>query len=161
MELMNFVADLYRWKYGERRRPSAHAFELEARAWVERGITDFDSAEQYIRSARERRSQEGAIKAAMKIEDRDFTDTERRYVEQWLNWGFAADAIALAYDKTVTNTRKFSPAYMNRILMSWHEKGLHSLAEIKEKDQPSRAQTQAPGSSAESAENIWDIVKQI
>ena len=44
MELMNFVAELYRWKYGERRRPSARAFELEARVWAERGITDFDSA---------------------------------------------------------------------------------------------------------------------
>ena len=78
MELMNFVAELYRWKYGERRRPSARAFELEARVWAERGITDFDSAERYIRLARERRSQEGDIKASMKIVDRDFTDTERR-----------------------------------------------------------------------------------
>ena len=86
MELMNFVAELYRWKYGERRRPSARAFEAEARLWAERGITDFDSAERYIRAARERRSLEGDIKASMKIVDRDFTDTERRYVEKWLNW---------------------------------------------------------------------------
>ena len=136
MELMNFVAELYRWKYGERRRPSARAFEVEARSWVERGITDFDSAEQYIRTARERRSQEGTVKAAMKIEDRDFTDTERRYVEQWLEWGFSAEAIAVAYDKTVTNTRKFSPAYMNKILMNWNEKGLHTLPEIQAKDRP-------------------------
>ena len=162
MELMNFVAELYRWKYGERRRPSARAFELEARTWVERGITDFDSAEQYIRGARERRSQEGAIKAAMKIEERDFTDTERRYVEQWLDWGFGADAIALAYDKTVTNTRKFSPAYMNKILMSWHEKNLHTLAEIQERDRPprGRASSGAPA-PVERPENIWDKVNQI
>ena len=163
MELMNFVAELYRWKYGERRRPSARAFELEARVWAERGITDFDSAERYIRLARERRSQEGDIKASMKIVDRDFTDTERRYVEQWLNWGFSADAIALAYDKTVTNTRKFSPAYMNKILMSWNEKGLHSLAEIREKDQSARSRS-SPGSEprpAESLGSLWDKVNQI
>lgn len=162
MELMNFVAELYRWKYGERRRPSARAFELEARTWVERGITDFDSAEQYIRTARERRSQEGAVKAAMKIDSRDFTDTERRYVEQWLDWGFGADAIAVAYDKTVTNTRKFSPAYMNKILMTWHEKGLHTIQEIQEKDRPPRthASSAAPR-PVERPENIWDKVKQI
>ena len=163
MELMNFVAELYRWKYGERRRPSARAFELEARVWAERGITDFDSAERYIRLARERRSQEGDIKASMKIVDRDFTDTERRYVEQWLNWGFSADAIALAYDKTVTNTRKFSPAYMNKILMSWNEKGLHSLAEIREKDQSARSRS-SPSSEprpAESLGSLWDKVNQI
>ena len=162
MELMNFVAELYRWKYGERRRPSARAFELEARTWVERGITDFDSAEQYIRTARERRSQEGAIKAAMKIDNRDFTDTERRYVVQWLDWGFGADAIAVAYDKTVTNTRKFSPAYMNKILMSWHEKGLHTIQEIQERDRPPRthASSAAPH-PVERSENIWDKVNQI
>ena len=163
MELMNFVAELYRWKYGERRRPSARAFELEARVWAERGITDFDSAERYIRLARERRSQEGDIKASMKIVDRDFTDTERRYVEQWLNWGFSADAIALAYDKTVTNTRKFSPAYMNKILMSWNEKGLHSLAEIREKDQSARSRSSSGSEprQAESLGSLWDKVNQI
>ena len=163
MELMNFVAELYRWKYGERRRPSARAFELEARIWAERGITDFDSAERYIRLARERRSQEGDIKASMKIVDRDFTDTERRYVEQWLNWGFSADAIALAYDKTVTNTRKFSPAYMNKILMSWNEKGLHSLAEIQEKDRSvrSRSSSGSEPRPAESLGSLWDKVNQI
>ena len=162
MELMNFVAELYRWKYGERRRPSARAFELEARSWVERGITDFESAEQYIRTARERRSQEGAIKSAMKISDRDFTDTERRYVDQWLDWGFGADAIAIAYDKTVTNTRKFSPAYMNKILQSWHEKGLHTMQEIQEKDLPPRIRPSVPSSHpVERPENIWDKVNQI
>ena len=162
MELMNFVAELYRWKYGERRRPSARAFELEARNWAERGIMDFDAAEQYIRTARERRSQEGAIKAAMKIDGRDFTDTERRYVEQWLDWGFGADAIAVAYDKTVTNTRKFSPAYMNKILMSWHEKGLHTTQEIQERDRPLRARaSSAAPHPVERPENIWDKVNQI
>ena len=163
MELMNFVAELYRWKYGERRRPSARAFELEARVWAERGITDFDSAERYIRLARDRRSQEGDIKASLKIVDRDFTDTERRYVEQWLNWGFSADAIALAYDKTVTNTRKFSPAYMNKILMSWNEKGLHSLAEIQEKDQFARSRSSSGSEPrpAESLGSLWDKVNQI
>ena len=163
MELMNFVAELYRWKYVERRRPSARAFELEARVWAERGITDFESAERYIRLARERRSQEGDIKASMKIVDRDFTDTERRYVEQWLNWGFSADAIALAYDKTVTNTRKFSPAYMNKILMSWNENGLHSLNEIQEKDRSvrSRSSSGSEPRPAESLGSLWDKVNQI
>ena len=163
MELMNFVAELYRWKYGERRRPSARAFEAEARLWAERGITDFDSAERYIRAARERRSLEGDIKASMKIVDRDFTDTERRYVEQWLNWGFSPDAIALAYDKTVTNTRKFSPAYMNKILMSWNEKGLHTLAEIQEKDRPTRPRSSAGSEPrpAESLGSLWEKVNQI
>ncbi|MBQ9664310.1 MAG: DnaD domain protein [Oscillospiraceae bacterium] len=165
MELMNFVADLYRWKYGERRRPSARAFELEARKWVEHGITDFEAAELYIRKVRDRRSQEGAIKAAMKVEDRDFTDTERRYVEQWLDWGFGAEVIAFAYDKTVTKTRKFSPAYMNKILMNWHEKALFTIQDIQEKDRPiGKRSSSAPESAAHPAGdpgNVWDTVNMI
>ena len=84
-------------------------------------------------------------------------------MEQWLNWGFSADAIALAYDKTVTNTRKFSPAYMNKILMSWNEKGLHSLAEIQEKDRSvrSRSSSGSEPRPAESLGSLWDKVNQI
>ena len=159
MELMNFVAELYRWKYGERRRPSARAFELEARTWADRGIHDLDSAEQYIRTVRERRSQEGAIKAAMKISDRDFTDTERRFIEQWLDWGFGAEAISLAYDKTVTNTRKFSPAYMNKILMSWNEKGLHTLPDIQQKDRPARNRFSSVNSGSQTIDA--DLIKEL
>lgn len=131
MELMNFVADVYRDKYGNGRRPSARAFEREAQLWAERGITDFDAAEQYIQRYRKHHSMEGAIKDAMHITDRDFTDTERRYIEQWLTWGFGPDVLAVAYDRTVTNTRKFSPAYMSKILQNWHEKGMHTLPEIE------------------------------
>jgi DnaD/phage-associated family protein len=167
MELMNFVAELYRWKYGERRRPSARAFEAEARLWAERGITDFDSAERYIRAARERRSLEGDIKASMKIVDRDFTDTERRYVEQWLTWGFSPDAIALSYDKTVTNTGGRKLAYMNRILLNWKEKGLHTLQEIQQAEKPpSRApsrgsQGQHASKPTESPSAVRSIVDKI
>ena len=79
------------------------------------------------------------------------------------HWGFSADAIALAYDKTVTNTRKFSPAYMNKILMSWNEKGLHSLAEIREKDQSARSRSSSGSEPrpAESLGSLWDKVNQI
>ena len=163
MELMNFVADVYRDKYGESRRPTARAFEREARIWSERGITDFESAEQFIRRYREHHSMEGAVKDAMNIRDRDYTDTERRYVEQWLNWGFLPEVLAVAYDKTVTNTGKRSPAYMNKILQTWHEKNLHTLQEIREKDRPSRIrpESSAPARSAENPEDIWKKVDQI
>ena len=143
MELMNFVADVYRDRYGERRRPSVRAFEKEAVIWSDRGITDFDAAEQYIRRYRERRGMEGALKEALKIHDRDFTDTERRYITQWLDWGFAPDAIGLACDKTLTNTHKFAPGYMNKILENWHRQGLHTLREVQEKDSRAKASSSA------------------
>ena len=154
MELMNFVSDVYREKYGGRRRPSVRAFELEARKWIELGISDYDSAEQYIRRYRDLHSQFGPVKEAMKIFDRDFTDTELRYVESWLSWGFGADAIGLACDRTVISINRRSGAYMNKILMNWHEKGLHSLREIQEKDRPSSHST---GKKTQEPANPKDI----
>lgn len=162
MELMNFVADVYRDKYGDRRRPSSRAFELEAHKWIELGITDFEAAEQYIRRYREHHSLEGAVKEAMKITDRDFTDTERRYVEQWLNWGFLPDAIAYAYDKTVTNTGKRSMAYLNKILQTWHGKNLHSKLEIRESEKPRpRTGVTSKDNAKTNTEDIWNTVEQI
>ena len=136
MELMHYVADCYREKYAESRRPTAHAFEREAQIWAEKQITDFDAAESYISRMRERRSLEAPIKEAMDIRGRDFTDTERRYLGQWLDLGFGPQVIHLAYDKTVTTMGKRNLAYMNGILQNWHKKNMHSLNEILEKDRP-------------------------
>ena len=106
---------------------------------------------------------ETPIKEALGISGRDFTDTERRYLRVWLDCGFGPDAIHLAYDKTVTNTRKFSAAYMNRILMNWHEKGLHTLSEIQEKDRPSVALAgrTVPTGTAADPQAIQDLIDQI
>ena len=147
MELMHFVADSYREKYGESRRPTARAFEREAQVWAEKKITDFDAAENHIRRVRERKGMEAQIKEALDIRDRGFTDTESLYVAQWQDWGFGPEEIHLAYDRAVTKTGKRSLAYTNGILQNWHERKLHTLQEILEKDGPSpRAVRTAPSS---------------
>lgn len=163
MELMHFVAEVYRERYQESRRPTVGAFEKEARIWVSREIGDLDAAEQYIRRWRERHSMEAELKDAMQIRDRDFTDTERRNLTQWLDWGFHADAIALAYDITVTKLRKFSPAYMNKILQNWHEKGIHSLPEIKENDRIPQSREKSSNHQVSPASinaGLLDVIKQ-
>ncbi|MBQ3467533.1 MAG: DnaD domain protein, partial [Oscillospiraceae bacterium] len=137
MELMHFVADSSREKYGESRRPTARAFERVAQIWAEKKITDFDAAENHIRKVRERKGMEAQIREALDIRDRGFTDTESLYVAQWQDWGFGPEEIHLAYDRAVTKTGKRSLAYTNGILQNWHERKLHTLQEILEKDGPS------------------------
>ncbi|MBQ2597610.1 MAG: DnaD domain protein, partial [Oscillospiraceae bacterium] len=140
-------ADSYREKYGESRRPTARAFEREAQVWAEKKITDFDAAENHIRRVRERKGMEAQIKEALDIRDRGFTDTESLYVAQWQDWGFGPEEIHLAYDRAVTKTGKRSLAYTNGILQNWHERKLHTLQEILEKDGPSpRTVRTAPSS---------------
>ena len=154
MMLMHHVADVYREKYAGRRRPGVRSFEKESAMWAEYEITDFDAAERFIHRYRERFSLAGDIKAAMGITDRDFSDTERRYIDRWLDWGFRPDVIHLAYDKTITNKRKFNIGYMNGILQKWHESGLHSLKEVLGKDRvsPKASSGSSPSATVNPAE---------
>lgn len=154
MELMHYVADDYRLRYQERRRPTVGAFEREARKWVEQNVQDFEAAERYIQKQRERRSLDGALKEALQIKDRDFTVTEQSLITQWLDWGFQPDAIAIAYDITVTRNRKFNPGYMNGILQNWHLHGLHTVQEIREKDRPSQSSRSGKAAAGSGTINI-------
>jgi DNA replication protein DnaD len=61
------------------------------------------------------------------------------------------DLISIAYDKTVDATGKLSFAYLNKILIEWHSKGLKTKAEIdkldtefREKNKPQSLQNQPP-----------------
>ena len=48
--------------------------------------------------------------------------------------GFDCETLMDAYDRTVTNTGSLKWSYMNKIVTSWHEKGLHTLDEIAKHD---------------------------
>lgn len=148
--LLNYCVEAYREKYGSERRPSMHAVEREAYAWVNREIITIDSAEEYIRSAKERRAEINTARAALGIRGRELTATEKKYISSWLEMGFKTDALAIAYDRTVTNTGSLKWSYMNKIMQSWHEKGLHSAKEIEEKDSRTPAPQKTGGERRES-----------
>lgn len=134
LELLNYVGQEYREKYTERRRPSARAIEKEAYTWVNLELLTLDQAEAYIHKRRELRSDTGRIKVLLGIRDRGLSDTEQRYVEGWLAMGFPDEAISMALDRTLVKTGKLNWKYMDAILQSWHQKGLHQPGEIEEKD---------------------------
>ena len=116
------------------RRPSMRNIEKEAYVWANREILSLEQAEEYIRRSRERREDLGRAKETLNIHGRELTATEEKYIASWLDMGFGEDCLAIAYDRTVTNTGALKWSYMNKILLSWHEKGIHSAAEVQEKD---------------------------
>lgn len=121
------------------RRPSMRFIEKEAYAWANREIISLEQAEEYIRRSRERREDVGRIKEALNIHGRELSATEQKYIAAWLDMGFGEDCISIAYDRTVTNTGALKWGYMNKILASWHEKGIHTGAEVAEKDSRRRS----------------------
>ena len=76
------------------------------------------------------RSQEGALLAAVGITGRKAAPGERKYLTAWAEMGFPAEMVAMAYDRTVTNTGTMKWAYCNAILKRWHSEGRHTPEDV-------------------------------
>ena len=143
------------------RRPSMRNIEKEAYNWVHQEILTLDQAEEYIRRQRERRDALGRAKAAVGVHGRELTPTETKYLSAWLDMGFDEDALAIGYDRTVTNIGQLKWSYMNKIMQSWHEKGLHSAEEIESGDPRRRPQQSAAQGKAIDMDELQSVLEKI
>ena len=114
--------------------PSMRTIEKEAYAWADAGIDTFEAAADYMQQMLRRNSRVGQICRILQITGRNLTTSEQKYVTQWIEWGFPDETIALAYDKTCTNTGGLKWAYLNSILARWHEKGLLTVRDVRAGD---------------------------
>jgi len=140
--MLNYLAEVYYAKYGDSRRPSANAIEKEAYSWAHREIFTLDQADEYIAFMQTRSRELDSIRRMLNIHDRGFSATERKDVASWLDMGFTEESIAIAYDRTIIKTGTLRWNYMRKIILNWHEHGLHSAKDIEEKD-PVRGSTPA------------------
>ena len=101
----------------------------------------------------------------LQICDRAPSRTERGYITSWLDMGFGCEAIAEAYDRTVVATGARKWPYLNRILMSWHEKGLHTLDEISSGDPRAagkhRAAAAAPAADRDDLDRVEQMLRKM
>lgn len=131
MLLVTHCIETYRESHGEGRVPTMRYIEKEAWYWAGQEIVDLESAEEHIRRENERKSSLYRTAELMQIRGRELSPGERRYIEGWLDLGFGPEALAMAYDRTVLGTGKLAWRYMDKIVRSWHEKGLHSPEAIQ------------------------------
>ena len=122
--------------YGPGRLPTMRKIEQQAYIWAREEIMTLDLAEAYLNRRRERKDLYNQIKRILNIWDRNLVKSELNYINHWLDKGFGVDALAIAYDRTVTQTTGMNWAYMNRIIQNWHEKDLHTPEEIEAGDKP-------------------------
>ena len=132
--MLNHCAAVYERKYGTQRLPSMNAIRKEALRWDEKEIFTIEAAEKYIEWADRRASDVGRVREVLGIRARELVKTEREYINSWLDMGFSEDTIAIAYERTVTNTGALKWKYMDKIIRSWKEKNLMTPQEIEEKD---------------------------
>jgi len=119
---------------GDGSAPSIRYIEKAAYTWEREGVFTLEKAEEYLKALEAKKSARGEIKSALHIRDREFSATEKRYVDEWIAMGFSKEAVAVAYDKTVVKTGGMAWPYMNTILSNWHNKGVHTPEEIAEKE---------------------------
>ena len=137
------------------RRPTMRFIEREAFAWANREILTLDQVSAYIEAQQRRREQSAEAARALGIAGRELSATEKRYIASWLDMGFTPELIALAYDRTVTNTGALKWGYLNKILQSWQEKGLFTAGDVEAKD-PRRRADRAP-KSEKKAPDLTDL----
>ena len=119
---------------GNLRNPSLRAIEKEAYHWAEQGIDSMEEAAAFIQNQNVLRSRLGHLQKLLQIRGRNLTPGETKYAQSWLDMGFEDAVLEQAYERTCLNTGGLSWAYMNKILTRWHEKGLHTLEQVKNGD---------------------------
>lgn len=136
--LVNFCAERTVQRYGQGRKPTMRQIEKEGYTWARLGLMTQESASAYIRKYQKGREALPRMMRLLRLGDRPPAPSEERYLLAWDGMGFEDEAIELAYDKTVVKCKELKWPYMNKILCSWHERGLHTLAQIEAGDRPGR-----------------------
>ena len=130
--LVQYCKDESLRRYGPGRTVGMIFVYRVAQEWFDQEILTYEMAEQWLRVREERRSQFGELRRELGITDRDFTRTERAYLDAWLGMGFDTDAIAIAVERTITNTGGLKWKYADTILRAWHENNMHTREEIEQ-----------------------------
>lgn len=131
--LVCYCRDRARQK-GSLRNPSLRTIEKEAYAWAEQGIDTMEEAAAYIQRQNVRNSRMSKLMQQLQIRGRSLTAAEERYAQSWLDMGMDEEVIAMAYERTCLNTGGLNWPYMNKILQRWHEAGLHTVEQIRDRD---------------------------
>ena len=151
--LVNHCIESHAEQYGEGRLPTMRRIEQEGYAWARHGLLSTAAANEYLKTLRERRQKYPAYMAVLQLGERRLSPSEEKYLAAWMEMGFPAETVALAYDKTVLRCHEFKWSYCNGILKRWHEKGLHTPEETA-------AETAAPKPDERSAGGRNDWMKQ-
>ena len=148
--LLNHCLERAERKYGAGRKPTMRQIEKEGYYWARQGLFDQESAAQYLRDYEAKRGLTAQYMKVLGIGGRPPVVSEERYIRGWIDWGFDADTVAMAYDKTIFYKKELNWRYLNGILRRWHENGWHSVAAVEQGEQ------QKPQKSAGHAEkNAW------
>ncbi len=106
--------------------------ERTAIEWLNNGVLDISSAEEYITTTYEKRTAWKIVETTFGIESRKPSEKELTLSHLWVKeWGFSREVLKLAYDKCIDAKSKLIMGYIAKILESWHKAGYKTVADIE------------------------------
>ena len=138
--LVSHCAEKTRRRLGEGRQPGMKQIEKEGYTWARMGIDTQAAAAEYLRKYAERQEAMPQYMKALQLGERRPVASEEKYLNAWQEMGFAPEAVAMAYDKTIMKCHELKWPYLNGILKRWHEAGLHTVEEVLAQDHPAPRQ---------------------
>ena len=149
--LVGFCAERTAAQYGPGRKPTLRQIEKEGYLWARLGLMNQESAAAYIKKYQRDKEALPQLMRLLRLGERTPSPSEERYLRSWNDMGFDNEALEAAYDKTVLKCKELKWPYMNKILTSWHQKGLHTLAEVQAGDRASAKRPAPPPRREEEA----------
>lgn len=129
--LVNYCIAKKEQQFGEGRLPNMREIEKEGYVWARKELFSIEKASEYMKREQALRGRYPEYMAALQMQGRASAPSEEKYLSAWAEMGFPADTVSEAYDRTILHCHEFRWPYCNGILKRWHEKGLHTLAEVK------------------------------
>lgn len=124
----------------------AHCVESEKANWAyirkiatnlyDEGISSYSKLEAHFSARRNKRSLEYKIRKLLGIGEREFTKSEKSYIEKWIGLKLSIELLTKAYEITIEKTGKISYSYMAKILDNWQIAGIKTVEDV-EKSQES------------------------
>lgn len=110
-------------------KKSMRYIQKVALEWLDAGIDTLEKAEERMSVLNEARSWEGEVKNRLEIHGRSLVTKEKEFCETWRKMELAPELIRAAYERTIEQTGKLSFPYINKILISWKQKGISTPEE--------------------------------
>ncbi len=118
-------------RYGhERGIKKLSAIKSMVLRFMQEGITTEGALKEHIALLEKRYSFEGRLRKLFGLGDRKLTAKEAQIAASWADDELSDELLTKAYEITVNNTGKPSMPYAAKILASWKERGVKTVADI-------------------------------
>ncbi len=124
------IIELLSYLKRDRQKIDRHTIEREAYLWTDAGIYTYADAQKHLEKIEAEKPLMDAIFKYINVVGRDPSMKERQFASACINRGFTPEAVELAIERMYANIEQFSLNYLKKILISWHEKGVHTVSEI-------------------------------